>query len=256
MPLGIDLDHDVVDRFHRLELRIREHVVVEVARFDVTRRKNQVGGLHGLDHIEDGESARLQQRRVQVDVDLANFPALNRSGCDVSDLFNLRRDGVIGQIVEPSFVEVAARYRDHGDGNIGDVELDDERLQNTGRQAVEDLGDALHHFHLPHVDICAPVEPDLNRPNALFRERFDMLDVRGGTDGLFDGIDHALLDIERGRPFINDADKGDRHLNIGEQIDRKTFERRGSQNDHGQGQHQDADTVSKCEECQPHNDEG
>ena len=60
---GIDLDHDVVDRLHGLELRVREHVVVEVARFDVARGEYQVGGFHGLDHVEDGESSRLQQRR-------------------------------------------------------------------------------------------------------------------------------------------------------------------------------------------------
>jgi hypothetical protein len=43
----VDFHDDVVDGLHRLELRVGEHVVVEVPGFDVARRQNQVGGLHG-----------------------------------------------------------------------------------------------------------------------------------------------------------------------------------------------------------------
>jgi hypothetical protein len=79
-----------------------------------------------------------------------------------------------------------------------------------------------------------------------------MFDVRGGADGLLDGVDHALLDIERGCALVNHADKRDRNLNVGEEIDREAFEGGGPQDHHGQGQHQDADAIAQCEQCQPH----
>ena len=74
-----------------------------------------------------------------------------------------------------------------------------------------------------------------------------MFDVRGGTDGLFDGIDDALFDVEGRRAFIDDADEGHRHLNLGKEIDRQPLQRGGAQQHHGQGQHQDADAIAKGE---------
>ena len=125
-----------------------------------------------------------------------------------------------GQVVQSPLVEIVAGDRHEGDGDIGDVELDDEGLQNAGREAVENLSDALHHLHLADVDVRAPVEPDLHRADALLCKRLDMLDVRRRTDGFLDGIDDTLFDVERRRAFIDDADERDGHLNLREEIDR------------------------------------
>ena len=53
VALSIDLDDDVVDRLHSLELIVRKHVIVKVARFDVARGQDQVGRLHCSNHIQD-----------------------------------------------------------------------------------------------------------------------------------------------------------------------------------------------------------
>ncbi|CAE6698544.1 hypothetical protein NSPZN2_10593 [Nitrospira defluvii] len=248
----VDLDDDVVDRFHGFELGVGEHVVVEVPGLDVARRQDQVGGLHRLDDVEDRQASRLEQCRVQIDVDLPDLPALYRGGRDVGDLFDLRGNGVVGQVVECPFVKVAAGCSHERDGNIGDVELDDKGLENAGWQAVQDLGDALHHLHLAYVDVRAPIEPDLHRPDALLGKGLHMFDVGGGTDGFLNGVHDALFDIERRRALVNDPDECDRNLNVGKEIDRQSFQRRGPQDHHGEGQHQDADAIAEREECQPH----
>src|SRR5262249_16650526 len=118
------------------------------------------------------------------------------------------------------FVEIIAGDRHEGNGNIGDVELDDEGLQNAGREAVENLSNSLHYLHLADVDVRAPVKPDLHRADALFCERLDMLDVRRRADGFLDGIDDTLFDVKRRRAFIDDADERDGHLNLREEINR------------------------------------
>ena len=81
-----------------------------------------------------------------------------------------------------------------------------------------------------------------------------MFDVGGGTDRFFDRIDDALFDIERRCALVNDPDERDRNLNVRKEIDRQAFQRGGSQDHHSQGQHQDADAIAECEECQPHNE--
>ena len=61
------------------------------------------------------------------------------------------------------------------------------------------------------------------------------------------GYDHALFDVERRRALIDDPYESDRHLDVGEQIDRQPLQRRHPQHDHGKGQHQDADAVAEGE---------
>src|SRR4029079_13079956 len=220
--------------------------------FDVARGENQIGSLHGFDDVEDREAASISPCRVEVDVDLTDTALLHRSCGDVGDLFNLWGNRIRGQVVEGPFVEIVAGDRHKGDWDIGDVELDDEGLPDAGRKAIENLGDTLHPLHLASVNVRAPVEPDLYCADALLGEGLDMLDVRRRTDSFLDGIDDTLFDVERWCAFIDHADERNRHLNLWKEIDRYPLHRGAAQDHHGQGQHQDADAVAKCEQSQPH----
>ena len=162
-------DH-VVDRLDRLELIVREHVVVEVAGLEVAGREDQVRRLDRLDDVQDREPPPLQHRRVQIDVDLADLAAFDRRRGDIRQLLDLWGDGVEREVVESALVKVAAGDGHERGRDVRHVELDDEGLENAGGQLVQDLGDALHHFHLAHVDVGAPVEPHLDRPDALLGE--------------------------------------------------------------------------------------
>ncbi len=53
IPLRVDLDDDILNRVDGFKLIVREHVVVEVAGFDITGRQNQVGGLDGLHDVKN-----------------------------------------------------------------------------------------------------------------------------------------------------------------------------------------------------------
>ncbi len=101
---------------------------------------------------------------------MADSPAFNRGCRDIGDLFDLGGDGVVRQIVEGSFVQFVTGDRHDGDRDVGYVKFDDKGLQDAGGEAVQNLGDALHDLHLPHIDIGPPVEPDLHRPEALLAE--------------------------------------------------------------------------------------
>ena len=101
---------------------------------------------------------------------MADSPAFDRGCRDVRDLFDLGGDGVVRQIVEGSFVQFVTRDRHDGDGDVGYVKFDDKGLQNAWWETIQNLSNALHHLHLPHVDIGSPVEPDLHSPEALLAE--------------------------------------------------------------------------------------
>ena len=72
-----------------------------------------------------------------------------------------------------------------------------------------------------------------------------MLHVRRGADRFLDGIDDALFDIHGRGAFVDDSDKDDRYRDVGEQVHGKALQRGDAQHHHGEGQHQDADAVSK-----------
>src|SRR5207245_10322579 len=81
----------------RLELIVREHVVVEVAGLEVAGREDQVRRLDRLDDVEDREPPRLQHRWVQIDVDLADLAAFDRRRGD-GDRKSTRRNSSNGSI--------------------------------------------------------------------------------------------------------------------------------------------------------------
>jgi hypothetical protein len=71
-----------------------------------------------------------------------------------------------------------------------------------------------------------------------------MLHIGRRADGFLDGIHDALFDIEWRGAFVDDTDKGDRDLNVREQIDGQAIQRGGTEHDHRQRQHQDADAIA------------
>src|SRR5215831_12984059 len=98
--------------------------------------------------LPSAQAARAQRVPLNFDLDLANFSATNVCAGNAFDTFQLRLDGVVGDIVQLPFVQPFAGNRDRNDRDVGDVEFDDERLLEPGRQGVENLGDALSHIEL------------------------------------------------------------------------------------------------------------
>jgi hypothetical protein len=153
-----------------MELVIGEDVVVEIAGLDIARREDQIRGFDRLHDIQDRQPTRIEQCRIQINVDLADLAAFHGGGGDVGNLFNLGSDRIESKVIQRPFVQRVAGNSNEGHRNVRDVELDDKRLKYTRRQAVQDLGNPLHDLHLSDVDIRAPVEPDLNGADALLGE--------------------------------------------------------------------------------------
>src|SRR4029079_14523825 len=93
---------------------------------------------------------------------------------------------------------LVAAHRDLDDGDVGDVELDDERLLDAGRQRVQDLRHALRHLELRVVQVHAVVEPDADRGESLPRLALDAIDTGRRADRAFDRLGDRLLYV--GRP--------------------------------------------------------
>src|SRR5207302_7629315 len=123
----------------RPNLVVREHVVIQVAGLEVAGREDQVRRFDGFDDVQDREPPPLQQRRVQVDVDLADLATFDRRRGDIGQLLDLRRDRVESQVVKSSLVQIAAGNGHEGGRNVRHVELDDKGLEDAGREVVEDL---------------------------------------------------------------------------------------------------------------------
>jgi hypothetical protein len=58
-----------------------------------------------------------------------------------------------------------------------------------------------------------------------------------------------------GAALVDHTDEGNRDLDIGKEIDGEALERSDAQDDHCEGQHQDADPVPEREKSQPHTEE-
>ena len=131
VSLLVDFDDDILNRLNGAELVIGEDVVVEIAGLDIARRENQIGGFDRLHDIQDRQPTRIEQRRIEIDVDLADLAAFDRGGGDVGNLFDLRSDRIERKVIQRPFIQIVAGDSDKGDRNIRDVELDDEGLKDT-----------------------------------------------------------------------------------------------------------------------------
>ncbi len=79
-----------------------------------------------------------------------------------------------------------------------------------------------------------------------------MLDIGRRAHCFFNRVHDALLDIEGRGPLIDDADKSDRDLDLGEEIHRQALEGREPQDNHREREHEDPDAIAQCEKGQPH----
>ena len=134
--------------------------------------------------------------------------------------------GVVGEVVELPLVQPVAAHRDLDDRDVGDVELDDERLLDAGRQRVQDLRHALRHLELRVVQVDAVVEPDADRREPLPRQALDAIDAGRRADGALDRLGDRLLDVGGARACVEGRDADDGDVDLREQVDAEPPQRR------------------------------
>ena len=79
-----------------------------------------------------------------------------------------------------------------------------------------------------------------------------MFNIGGRAHRFLNRVHDALFNIERRCPLIDDTDKSNRDLDLGEEIHRQALEGREAQHDHREREHEDPDAIAQCEKGQPH----
>ncbi len=251
--LAVDApDDDVLHRLDDRELVVGEDVVVERAELDVSGGQEEVRVVDGAGHLGDGDPLRVEQVAVQVDGDLADLSAVHVGRGHAGQPLELGLDGVVGEVVELLLVEAAARQRHQAHRDVGEIELEDERLLDTGRQRVHDLLDPLHDLGQARVQIGAPREEHLDHGDALSRAGFDVAHVRDGGHGLLDRVGDGPLDVLDVGALVDGADPDRRVVDVGEEVDRHAAEGGRTEDHDGQRRHEDGDAVAHGEEREPH----
>ncbi len=134
-------DRNISQDIHQVvaDLRIREKIVVLAPDLDVPGRQDQVGEVDGIDDLDHRKIAGKEFPGIHVDVDLADLAAVDRRLGDVGQLLKLGLDRVVGQIIELDLVHLRIRDGQGDNGNVGDVELQDEGLLDAGGKLVLNL---------------------------------------------------------------------------------------------------------------------
>ncbi|MDQ1094491.1 hypothetical protein QE400_003904 [Xanthomonas sacchari] len=189
-----DEHRGAVDRLHRqvAEFRDVRWRVVELQRVFVladllrSHRRDEVLRRQRVGHVLRRQAARLQRRRVDVDLDLAGLAAERVRNRRAGHGGQLRADDVEPEVGQVLLGEPFAGQRQLDDRHRGGVVVEDQRRRGALRQlpqhGLRDGGD----LRVGGTDVYGGLEEDLDDAEALDRIGFDVLDV------VYGGGEHAL----------------------------------------------------------------
>ena len=179
------IDHGAVDGLDReiaelldLDRRIVElDGVFETADLFRADRGDQVLRRQRVGDVLARQTACLQRRRIEVDLDLPLFAAIGVGDRGAGHGHQRRAQLVDADIGEVLFGEAFARQRELDDRHRGGVVVQDQRRGRTRRQLLEqrlrDRGD----LGVGGADIDIGLEEDLDDAEAVIGIGDDMLDV-------------------------------------------------------------------------------
>ena len=175
-------------------------------------RRDQVLRRQRVGDVLPGQSARLQRRRIEVDLDLPLFAAIGIGDRGAGHGDQRRAQLVDADIGEVLFGEAFARQRELNDRHRRGVVVQDQRRRRARRHLLEqrlrDRGD----LGVGGADIDIGLEEDLDDAEAVIGVRDDVLDVvdRGGQRALERRGDAAGHLVGRQAGVLPDhADHGD-----------------------------------------------
>jgi len=233
-------------------LGVGKHVEIAIAGFQIAAGQKQIGRTHGPNHVEHAQVAGAEGVSVHFDDKLALFASAGGGGRDAGDVLKLRFDDVVSEVVKLFFIEGIGGNSNGDDGNVGDVELEDEGLLNAGWKRVEDLGHALLDLELGVVEVCAVGKPGADDGDTLTGHAFDALHAWRSSDRAFDGNGDRFFNVGRTRTGIKRRDAHDRDGDVGEQVHRQAGQRLKTKHDGHEGQHQDQNGIAQSQTSEPH----
>ena len=133
-------------------------------------RVDDVGALHSIQQIQQGNAGGLQARRIGNDVELGDFAPLHDDGAYACDAIERRLEIVGGNLPQTGLRDggrpaILRRKRIAEDGERrkretggGDARRGRQRLLNFGESGVNEL-ECVEHVHIPieeQTDVCRP----------------------------------------------------------------------------------------------------
>ncbi len=162
---------------------------------------------------------RLQLQRIDVDHDLAIFPAVGRRHRGARDTGNLVANLELQIIVQLSFVESLAIYGEQANGKARSIHLHDDGRERAFGQApqvghgkIGNLGDVC-------IGVGARLKINLDQAHAGHRTRFHVIDAAAKGEESFEGIGDVRFDLLRGHPTVKGGDEDNGNIDGRKHVD-------------------------------------
>ena len=213
------LHRQVVDLLDGAQLAVGVDVVVQHADLHIAGRQNQVGIVHGADHVHQAQLVRFQFVGVRVDHDLAVPAAERLRHAGAGHAGNLVAHLELSQIAQRGFVQALALERHQAHREAGSIELQHDRRQRARGKAAQlrhrEIGDGSHR----RVRIGARLEVDLDDADAGKGARFDVLDAAAEREEAFEAAGDVGLDLLRRHAGIERGHDHHRDVHRREHVD-------------------------------------
>ena len=201
------------------KLAVRVNVEVFVPDAHIASGQNQVGAVHGLDHVAQAQVARLQLERIDVDLDLAVGSAKGLWNGRARHVGNLIAHLELGQVLELGFVEPLALESDKADGLGGGGETQHHGGQRSGREPAQVGHGEIGHVAERGVGIGTGLEIELDEADAGEGPRLAVVHVGGEGEEALEGIGDIRFDLLGRHAVVEGGDDDHGHVDVGEEVD-------------------------------------
>ncbi len=216
-----ELHGDAVEIVEDERHRIGADGILGVADLRGAGRQGQVLGVDGIDHVQRGQSLRLQLGRIEIDHDLPVAAAGRRRKRHAMDRGQALAQPVDAVIVELLLVEVIRAQADLQDRYARCIVLHHDRRLDARRHDAADRVGAGYDLCDREVEIDVGLEEDLLNRNPVQGLRLDVLDaVDAGADREFAIGRDPLFHLRGAQPGIGPDHRHHRDVDLGKDVGR------------------------------------
>ncbi len=223
---GSGLDDEGAELRGVVSLRTDETEDELVVGFIEAGRVDDVGGLDGVDEIEESDPSGLQPGEAGDDVELGDLSALDDDGADAGDAIERGTEVVGCQLPERSGGDgrrSAGAGRIDGEGVAEDGECGEGELMGGdfggGRELLLDLGEGGVGELQGEVHVTGPIEEEADLSGAAAGGAADGDEAGDAVDRVLDGLGDGDLHLLDGHDAVIDADDDAGKVGIGKDRD-------------------------------------
>ena len=193
------------DGFDRHAVQIRDvlnqavgiNVIIAGADLDVARRQDEIAVVDRVHHVHHAQLAREQLVGIDIDHGLPVLAAEHRRDFRALHHRDLIADLELREIVKLGFVQALALDRDQAHRKAGGVELQHQRRQRSGRQALQIGQGQIRQLRHVRIGVGAGLEIHLDDADAQQRAGLHVIDAAGLGEEAFQWIGDVHFDVLR-----------------------------------------------------------